>query len=103
MVRQFTGFVLISAPPGFNCPNPDWSSECCKVSRAKPVRGRGAAEPGRKVLKWSPARGGFVCSPQVQGGGGAEEGPMLGSACACVSISSLWTFWSLNGQESHIH
>lgn len=104
MVHQLTGFVLISAPLGFGCPsNPDLSSECWKVSREKPVRGGGIAEPGRKVPKWSPALGGLVCcSPVLRWrcwGGSHSWGP----ASACVSISCLWTFRSLNSQESHFH
>lgn len=103
MVHQFTGFVLISVPPGFSCPsNPDLSSECCKVSRAKPVRGRGTAEPGGKVLKCSSALDGLVCCPPIRGSGGAEA-PCWGSGSACVSISCLWTFRNLNDQESHFH
>lgn len=89
MVHQFTGFVLISVPRGFSCPGrPDLSSECCKVSRGKPVRGRGTTRPGRKVLKWNPALGGLVCCPLL-GRWRCWGGPRAGVQPVPVSPSAL--------------
>lgn len=87
MVHQFTGFVLLSVSHDFSCPgSPDLSSECCKVSRGKPVRGKGREEGAEME-----SSAGWACLPfPCWGGGGAEEGPMPGfSRCLCLHQLSV--------------
>jgi len=55
----------------------------------KPVRGRGAAKPRRKVFKWGPSLGGLVCCPPVLGGGSVlRRAPQL-AFTQCLYLCQL--------------
>lgn len=99
MVHQFTGFVLISVPLGFSCPgNPDLSSECYKVSRGKPERGRGTAELGGGCWNGVQPWVGLSAVPSFR-----EVEVLRRALCLCLhqlSVNIQEPEW---WQESHIH